>query len=126
MVVRSTFRAVVDAADAETGAVLPNVLCKSRGSARHSSFDQPLSCSLGCCTDFCRQDRPFSEDLRTMLCAENLVLAGSSLGKLFLHHARAKRFFVPADCDATLLGATNLTAFCSYRPEVEVGRLAVS
>ncbi len=59
-----------------------------------------------------------------MLCAENLVLAGSSLGKLFLHHARAKRFFAPADCDATLLGATNLTAFCSYRPDVEVRRFA--
>lgn len=58
-----------------------------------------------------------------MLCAENLVLAASSLAKLFLHHGRAKRVFAPVDCDATILGVASLTALCSYRPDVEVGRL---
>ncbi|CAM9230507.1 unnamed protein product [Ectocarpus sp. 6 AP-2014] len=62
------------------------------------------------------RDRPFSQDLRDLICAENLVVADSSLTKLLLHHSRAKRFFVPVACDETLLGSTNITSFCKYRP----------
>lgn len=44
------------------------------------------------------KDRSWHEDLTTLLCAENLVVADSTLSFLLLAHARAKRFFLPTVC----------------------------
>lgn len=42
------------------------------------------------------------EDLRTMLCADNLAMAKSSLIHLLGYHSTATRLYFPWKCDAEL------------------------
>lgn len=44
------------------------------------------------------QNRSLLEDVRTMLCADGLVLSRSSLGFLTLGHTKATKVFVPSPC----------------------------
>ena len=48
------------------------------------------------------QGRSMGEDLRTMLCADNLAMAKSSLVHLLGFHSTASRLYYPWKCDAEL------------------------
>ncbi|CAN0420266.1 unnamed protein product [Ectocarpus fasciculatus] len=63
-------------------------------------------------------DRDLYTDLRDMLCAQNVVLAKSSITRLLVRHSRAKRFFLPTSCDRG--GPFFVDRICLYRPDVEV------
>ncbi|CAM9918765.1 unnamed protein product [Ectocarpus sp. 6 AP-2014] len=63
-------------------------------------------------------DRNLRMDLRDMLCAENVVLAKSSITHLLVRHSRAKRFFLPTSCARG--GPFFVDRICLYRPDVEV------
>lgn len=44
------------------------------------------------------QNRTLSEDIKTLLCADGLVLARSSFSLLIVPHSRATKFFLPGPC----------------------------
>lgn len=80
------------------------------------------------------QDRSFRTDLEALLCAENLVVARSSLAFVALGHSRARRLFLPTACgpgayhredhsgvSGTTAGPDNFTLLCLQRPDAEVG-----
>ncbi|CAN0111630.1 unnamed protein product [Ectocarpus fasciculatus] len=71
------------------------------------------------------KERSFWEDLQTMLCADSLAFAHSTLTNLLLAHSRAKKFFLPWGCEPQIGGTAlnrfaNASMICLQRPEVEV------
>ncbi|CAN0449753.1 unnamed protein product, partial [Ectocarpus sp. 12 AP-2014] len=58
--------------------------------------------------------RSMAEDLTSLVCADALAAARSTVFKLLAYHATATQIYVPADCSASLIGLQN------DRPHVKV------
>ena len=84
----------------------PNVSCISVESVDILSLQKQLDlCALFeleipplLCRPCTCQDRPFVDDLRTMLCADALAVSRSSLHFLTFAHSRASTFYLPGSC----------------------------
>lgn len=80
------------------------------------------------------QGRPLLEDLDSMLCADGLVAARSSLTFLAFGHTRATRLFVPSECGNghwrmgvdEMATYDNATLLALERPDAKVGCIAWS
>lgn len=55
-----------------------------------------------------------AEDLTSLVCADALATARSTVWKFLAYHATATQIYVPADCSASLIGLQN------DRPHVKV------
>lgn len=64
-----------------------------------TTFLPPRPCFL---MQFISQNRTMEEDLRSMMCADTLALAKSTLINLTAFHSKAKQLFAPTDCDSKL------------------------
>ena len=77
------------------------------------------SLQLGNSILFVVQNRSMEEDLRSMMCADGLALARSTLVSLTGFHSKAKRIYGPIECN------TQLNHLAVHRPEVQVRTYAL-
>lgn len=80
----------------------------------HSAVALRLHCDKMVTDMFILQNRSIEEDLRSMICADGLGLARSSLADFVGFHSKSKRIYGPRECNY------RLNRIALFRQEVQV------